>query len=107
MHGHAVVLEGLEDVGGHVLVVEGDDVARGGEGPHGREVGVVPDRGARHDERRRGALALGEDRELDAELDRRTLHHAGELPAADHADDGESTGGTLRLARRLAHDAPA
>ena len=107
VHGDAVVLEGLQDVGRHVLVVEGDDVARGGEGPHGLEVGVVPDRGAGHDERRGGALALGEDRELDAELDRRALHHPGELAAADDADDGESTGGTLGLARRARSRRPS
>ena len=81
-----------------MLVVEGDDVAVTGELEHRLEVGVVPHRRARHDERCRGGVALGEHRQLDAELDGRALHHAGQLSAADDADDGKSSGGALRLA---------
>ena len=101
--GDAVGLERLEDGRRHVLVVEGDDVAVLGEGAHRLEVGVLADGRARHDEGGGGGVALGEHRQLDAELDGRALHHAGELSAADDADDGESSGGALRLA----HDAQA
>ena len=63
--------------------------------------------GEHHDERCGRRLALGEDGQLDAELDRRTLHHPSELAASDDSDDGETPGGTLGLAHGLAHDAPA
>ena len=103
MDGHPVGLERLEHGRRHVLVVEGDDVAVPREGAHRLEVGVLTDRRARHDEGRCRGVALGEDRQLDAQLDGGALHHAGELSAADDADDGESSGGALRLA----HDAQA
>jgi len=98
VQGHAVGLEGLEDVRWHVLVVEGHDVAVLGEGPDRLVVGVLTDGRARHDEGGCSGVALGQHRELDAELDGRALHHAGELAAADHADDGKSSGGALGLA---------
>ena len=82
----------------HVLVVEGDDVAVLGEGPDRVEVGVLPHRRARDDERSSGRVALGEDRELDAQLHGRALHHARELSAPHDTDDGKSSGGALRLA---------
>ncbi|BDZ45881.1 hypothetical protein GCM10025866_17900 [Naasia aerilata] len=63
-----------------VLVVEGHDVHRLGEGENGRGVRVVADHG-------RGLpggrpLGLRQHLELDAELDRGRDHHAGELPSA-------------------------
>jgi len=96
--GDAVGLEGVEHLRRHVLVVEGDHVAVLREGPHRLEVGVLADGRAGDDERRRRRVALGEHRQLDAERDGGALHHAGELAAADDADDGESSGGALRLA---------
>ena len=50
--------------------------------------------------------SLGEDGQLDAELDRRPLHHPGQLAATDDTDDGEASGGAL-WARGSRHDAPA
>ena len=43
-HGHAVTLEFAEQLGGHMLVVEGNHVDGPGEGLHRRGVGVVADR---------------------------------------------------------------
>ena len=54
--------EQVEHVGGHVLVVEGDDVAVLRERVHGLRDRVVADRGAGHDEGGAGVLGLGEGR---------------------------------------------
>ena len=45
------------------------------------------------------SVGLGEDAQLDAELDGRALHHPGQLAAADHADHREPAGGAPRRAR--------
>ena len=86
-----------------VLVVEGDDVTRSGEVEHVVELGVPPDRRGRDDECGGGDLVLGQDGQLDPELDRGSLHHAGQLATTHDADDGEASGGAFRLG----HGAPA
>ena len=83
-HRDARLDERGEHVLRHVLVVERDDVDVAREREHGRGVAVVADR--RRGERRRHPLLLGEHAQLDAELDRRRDHHAGQLPAADDSD---------------------
>ena len=85
--------EEVEHLGGHVLVVEGHDVAVLREGVHGLGHRVVADRRARHDEGRAGVLGLGEDAERDPQLGRRAGAHPGQLTTPDDADDGEPSGG--------------
>ena len=94
MDGGAGGDEGLEDLRGDVLVVEGDDVAGRGEPEDGVDVGVRTDRRAGHDEGGAGVRGLGEDAQRDAELGRRSGAHPRELAATDDADDGEPSGGT-------------
>ena len=84
--------EQVEHVGGHVLVVEGHDVAVLGEGVHGIGLGVVPDGRARHDERGAGVVGLGEHAEGDPQLGGRARAHPGQLAPTDDADDGEAAG---------------
>jgi len=69
-----------------VLVVEGDHIHALGESQHGIAVGVPSELG----DRKVGRLAAGGGKhtQLDAEVDGRGDHHAGELAAADHSDDG-------------------
>ena len=71
-----------------------------------RSVGCADRRGRDH--QRGGRVGrLGEHAQLDAELDGRARHHAGQLAAADDADHGESAGGTLRrVTRRSATGGP-
>ena len=97
MQGHARGHEGREHVGGHMFVIERDDVTLGGEREHGGDVAVVADRGVPHDLRSRGILALGEHAQGEAEFRRRAGAHPRELAAADDANDGEAPGGTQRL----------
>ena len=84
--GGAGVLQPAQQVGGHVLVVEGHRVDAPGERAQRRGVGVVAHVGARHDLGGRGALGLGQQAHAQPEGRRRLVHHAGELPAAHDAD---------------------
>ena len=110
MQGDPVGPERVEDLRGDVLVVERDDVAVAGEGPHRLDVGVVTHRGGGDDERGGRVDGLGEHGELHAELDGRTLHHPSQLPTADDADHREAAGrapwvrreATRPVGRRLA-----
>ena len=79
-------LEPGEEPGGHVLVVEGDDVAAGGELPDDGRVGEVADGHLAHDPGGTHVGALGEQPHLEIETDRRLVHHAGQLPTPDDPD---------------------
>ena len=85
----ALVLERLEQQRRHVLVVEGHDVAAAGELAQVVEVVVPAEAHVAHGLRRALLDRGGQHPQADAEGDRRLLHHAGELTAADHADDRE------------------
>ena len=85
--------EEVQDVRGHVLVVEGHDVAVLGEGVHGIRLGVVADGRAGDDERGAGVVRLGEDAQRHPELGRGAGTHPGQLATPDDADDGEPSGG--------------
>ena len=54
--------------------------------------GVRADRGGGHRDTAAASGSLGEDTQLDAELDGRALHHPGQLAATDHADHREPPG---------------
>ena len=69
--------EEVQDVRGHVLVVEGHDVAVLGEGVHGIRLGVVADGRAGDDERGAGVVRLGEDAQRHPELGRGGRHTSG------------------------------
>ena len=79
-----------EVFGRHLLVVEGHHVATFGEPLQRLEVGLVADLGAGHDLGGAVRAVAGQHPQRDAELDRRTGHHAGELTTADDADNRES-----------------
>jgi hypothetical protein len=101
--------EGVEDVGGDVLVVEGDDVAGLGEPAYRRSVGVCPDRSRGDDQGRGSVLGLGEHGQLHAQGHGRRLQHAGQLAAPDHSHHRESSRGASRCGHRVSltgHGAP-
>ena len=83
-------LQVAEQPGRHVLVVEGDHVAAGGEGADRLGVGVVAHGDVMHHGGRGHVGPLGEQPDLDAQPDRRRVHHPGQLAAADDADDERS-----------------
>ena len=93
---HAGRLQIAQQTGRHVLVVEGDHVAAGGEGAYGLGVGVVPHRDVVHDRGRRDVRALGQQPDVDAQPDRRRVHHPGQLAAADDADGERTRTGAAR-----------
>lgn len=84
-HGDAGLLQHAKVLGGHVLVVEGHHVHRGGEGAQVRQVRVVADHMRGHLGRGR-VRGLREHAEGHAELPGGARHHAGQLPAADHTE---------------------
>lgn len=84
-HGDADLLQHAQVLGGHVLVVEGHHVHRGGEGAQVRQVRVVADHMRGHLGRGR-VRGLREHAEGHAELRGGARHHAGQLPAADHTE---------------------
>ena len=85
---------------GHVLVVEGDDVAALGERAQRGEVGVLAVPHVGGDERGAVVRALGEHAQRLAEGDRGLVGHAGQLAAAHHADNGQ-TGPGIHLGASL------
>jgi hypothetical protein len=103
-HGYALGLKGTQVLRRHVLVVEGDHVAAVGEVTQRVQVPVVADDDvARHPGG--GVLrAVAQHPETDAERDACLVGHAGELPAADHANYRErhetQRSGRVRQRRR-------
>jgi hypothetical protein len=91
-NGDAGVHQFVQQVGWHVLVVEGDHVAAPGERLDGIRIGVVADRHVVHDGGRGGVGALGQQPQSQPETGGRLVHHPGELTAADHADYERSLG---------------
>ncbi len=91
----AVGLEGVQVLGGHVLVVEGDDRAAGGDGAQRVEVAVVADQLVGDHLRRGDALGLGEQAQRQPQRDGGLRHHPGQLAAADDGEGGSAVG-TLR-----------
>ena len=89
----ALGLQGAQVLGRHVLVVEGQHVAAGGESAQGVEVVLVADLGARDDERGAVLRVAREHPQRDAEPDRRCRHHPGELSATHDAHHREPHGG--------------
>ena len=61
---------------------------------------MVPDRCERDDEGRRGVVASASTLSWTPSSAAGPVHHAGELAAADDADDRESAGGALRARSR-------
>lgn len=91
MHGNAVGDERREHLLRHLFVIESDHVAVSGKGSDCLHVvGSGDGRGANGECGRR-LSGLDEHAEGDAELDRRTDAHPGELTTADDADDRETT----------------
>ncbi|MPM93039.1 hypothetical protein SDC9_140175 [bioreactor metagenome] len=80
--------QAAQDAGGHVFVVERDDVATGREGAHGRLVGVVADRHVLENPRCAHVRPLGQQPQPDAQPGGWGIHHAGQLAAADNSDGG-------------------
>lgn len=98
VHGEAVLDQGTDVLGGHVLVIEGDRVAPLGEVTQVRQGPVVAQ--AHVGDHAGGALVrgVGQDPKLDAEGDGRLLGHPGQLARSDHADDGSDGTGQGRAA---------
>ncbi len=74
----------------HVLVVEGQHVAPGGEGAQVVQRAVVPDDGPRGDLGRAVGGRPGQDAEADAEAGGGLGGHPGQLARADHAHHGHA-----------------
>ena len=83
-------LEGVQVLGRHVLVVEGHDRAPSARRSQRGQVAVVADPDVGGDERGRLVGSGGQHAQRLAERDRRLVGHPGQLPAADHGDDGQA-----------------
>ena len=82
-----VGLERVQVVGRHVLVVEGDHLAAGGDLAQGGEVGVVAHQLVGDHLCCAHARRLGEQPQRDAQRGGGFGHHPGQLAAADHGHD--------------------
>ncbi len=86
----ARVLQGVQVLGGHVLVVEGEHRGAVGHAAEGVGVAVVPEDDVGGDERGRVGRVRREDAERLPERHGRLVRHPGELPATDHRHDGQA-----------------
>jgi hypothetical protein len=100
MQDDAISLERSQGLGGHVRVVERDDVALPREGTHDLDVGVVAHRGGRDHQCGGGVGRLRKNREGDRQPHRRRLAHPCELAGTDDADDREPS----RCALKACHE---
>ena len=100
-YGDARLGQRVQVLGGHVLVVEGDDLGPAGDLPQHLEVSVVTDDRVGDDLRRRHPLRLGQQPQRDPERRGRLGQHPRELPATDHGDSGREVGHGTTLAGRL------
>jgi hypothetical protein len=96
VHLVAVVLERLDERAGHVLVVEGDDLAPAGERAQVVQRGVLADDDAVGHQRGAVVRGVGQHPQRQAERDRGLVGHPRQLAAADHAHHGQ--------AHRSSHD---
>ena len=78
---------------GHLLVVERDDIAARRERQQISAAAVVPDAGARAHLGRALPGVGGQHAESDAQADGGLARHPGQLPGADHPDDGRAVAG--------------
>ena len=90
LHVHTLGHEGAQKFGGHVLVIEGDDILAAGKLAEGIEILVVANGGGAY--RRHGADGgrLRENLQVDAKVSCCGGHHAGQLASADDANYGSS-----------------
>ena len=102
----AGLLEGVQVLGRHVLVVEGHDGGAVGEALQGGQVAVVADLDVGGDERGRLGRVGGQHPQRLPEGDRRLVRHPGQLPATDHRHDGRA-GARIEGAAMAARDYPA
>ena len=105
-HGHALGLEGAQVLGGHVLVVEGEDVHVRREAAQGLQIGVVTGGRTVHGGHGARVRGLCEDPQLHSESGGGGGHHAGQLTAAHDADDGTGNG-RIHRPRIPSHAAPS
>ncbi|GAA3130444.1 hypothetical protein GCM10020001_060510 [Nonomuraea salmonea] len=103
-HGVAVGDQGLDVLGGDVLVVERDDVAALRERPEHLKIAIVSDARVDDDPGRALLRSVGQHPQLDTERDGGRLRHPGELARADDADD-RSDGADGTHVRRAYRDA--
>jgi len=89
---HAGLLERGQVLARHVLVVEGEHVALGGEVPQVVPRAVVPDLSPSGDLGGAVGGRAGQDTEADAQADGRLSGHPGQLAGAHHADHGHVCG---------------
>ena len=87
-YGDAEVLEGVQVLGRHVLVVEGDDGAPRRDLTQGLQVAVVADDVVGDDLGGRDSRGLREQPKGQPEGDCRLSHHPRQLPAPDHGERG-------------------
>ena len=99
--------ERVQVVGGHVLVVEGDHLAAGGDRAQGGQVGVVAHHVVGDHLRRAHAGRLGEQPQRDAQRRGGFGHHPGQLAATDdgHGRSGRWSHGVTLPSRRPAASA--
>ena len=83
-------------LGGDVLVVEGQHVAAGGEGPQGVEVAVVADHDLGRGQRRGVVGGLGQHPQPDAQGDAGLVRHPGQLASSDDSHHREIGGDAHR-----------
>jgi hypothetical protein len=83
-NGHPVGDELFQQLGGHVLVIEGERVGAVSGAPQSVEIGVRADHDIRSDLRGRFVRCVGKHAQVLAKRDRRLVCHPGQLPGADH-----------------------
>ena len=101
-----VGLQRVQVVGGHVLVVEGDHLAAGGDLAQGGQVGVVAHHVVGDHLRCAHARRLGEQPQRNAQRRCGFGHHPGELAATDHGHDrsGRRSHGVTLPSRRTSRE---
>ena len=87
---HSLRHEGAQKFGGHMLMVESDDILAASKFAEGVQILVVPDGGGTY--RRHGADGgrLRENLQIEAKVSCCGCHHAGQLAAADDTNYGSS-----------------
>ena len=87
---HALLHESAQKFGGHLLMVESDDILAASKFAEGVQILVVPDGGGTHRCHGADGGRLRENLQVEAKVSCCGSHHAGQLAAADDTNYGSS-----------------